>query len=577
MPLFIGLLKRSRNVTLVGTVCLSFVVWPSQRTAAEERRVDTGYSHQTAYASPDEPLDRLQDLFYRTLEACRVEFSGQTGFIHAFRAGSADYYPEVWVRDAATQIPATRYFYSRDYLTSWLEEILAHQQEDGALYDWVAPGPPEKYLSVAPDARAVYGRAVSADKNSMMADQEASAVDAAYQIAAVLGDRAWLAKPIKGKTLLQRLDLGLEYVLQKRFDAEHGLVKSGFAASWGDISPKATGKRYFYLIEGETPLVAALYTNTFFYHAVVELAAIHQKLGETTQANHWRKVAAGVKYNTNKYFWREDRGFYQTHLVLTPALTRGFPDESDIFDMPGNAGAALYGIADDRQARRIFEVAQERQRKYGMPTIAGVLLPPYPNGFFNHFSVNKQYTYLNGGQWDWFSARLLQAEFERGYTSRAYRQLIEIARQAVENDGLYEWYSKDGKGNGSPNYGDNAGTLGTVIFQDLFGVDLGGGTLNLRIRLGGQPGKIHLYQPTTDTYVAYQYAFDKAAATIRIDYQSNIDGPGRVSVLLPENRRTDKLLLDGTGKPFTVEKHGEDTFVSTSTDWKPHELKVILK
>ena len=574
MTLFEGCLKPNRNVTLLAAVCLSFIVWPSPPAAASDRQVDTGYSHQTAYVLPDEDLNRLQDLFRRTLEAIRGEFPGQTGTVRAFQPGSG--YIQMWVRDAATQIPWTRYNYSRDYLTNWLVEILSYQKEDGGVYDWIAPGPPEKYLIWAPHAQAVYGQSLTADKNTMMADQEASAVDAAYQVTMATGDRAWLARPIKDKTLLERLDLSMEYVLKKRFDAGHGLVTSGFSASWGDVSPKEREQRTIYLTD-QTPLVASLYENAFFYQAAVELAAIHRTLGETAQTEHWTQVAAGLKENINKYLWRKDRGFYKTHLLLTPALAKGFPDDSDMFDMPGNAAAALYGIADDLQARRVFEVARERQRQYGMPTIAGVLLPSYPKGFFPHPCCNEEYKYINGGLWDWFSGRLLQAEFERGYSGRAYQQLIEVARQAVKDDGLYEWYSKDGKGKGSPNYGDNAGTLASAIFQGLFGVDWGGGTLNLRIRLGARPGKIHLYQPTTDSYVACQYAFDKARGTVRIDYQSNIGGYGKVSLLLPERRQVEKLLLDGTEKPFTIEQQGEDAYVSTSTDWKPHELKAILK
>ena len=190
----------------------------------------------------------------------------------------------MWVRDAATQIPWTRYDYSRDYLTNWLEEILSYQEEDGGLYDWVAPGPPGKYLIGGFRARAVYDQSLTADKNSMMADQEASAVDAAYQVTMAIGGRTWLEKPIKGKTLLERLDLSLEYMLKKRFDLEHGLVTSGFSASWGDVSPKEREQRTIYLTD-QTPLVAALYANTFFYQAAVELAAIHQTLGERLKPN----------------------------------------------------------------------------------------------------------------------------------------------------------------------------------------------------------------------------------------------------------------------------------------------------
>src|SRR6185503_5334459 len=156
----------------------------------------------------------------------------------------------------------------------------------------------------------------------------------------------------------------------------------------------------------------------------------------------------------------------------------------------GNGLAVLYDVADETQSRKIFEVAERRQREFGFSTIAGVLSPSYPDGFFKHPAVNKEYYYQNGGQWDWFAARFLLAEFEKGYSARAYRQLVEIAKKTVASNGLYEWHTKDGKGMGSREYAGNAGALAGAIFQGLYGVYLTDRQLVLKIRLVDQSGQI---------------------------------------------------------------------------------------
>ncbi len=111
----------------------------------------------------------------------------------------------------------------------------------------------------------------------------------------------------------------------------------------------------------------------------------------------------------------------------------------------------------------------------------------------------------------------------------------------------------------------------------MFGVYLESGKLNLWIRLGDQSGRIHLYQSATDNYVAYRYAYDVPARAVRLEYQSNVGRSGRVSILVQANRRAKKLLLDGVGKHFDSERIGEDMYVGLSTDWKPHQLELVLE
>ena len=281
-----------------------------------------------------------------------------------------------------------------------------------------------------------------------------------------------------------------------------------------------------------------------------------------------------VKENINKYLWQEDKGFYRVHLVLTPARARDWQDDSNIFAMGGNGLAVLYAAADDHQSARIFDVAEQRQREFGLSTIAGVLLPPYPRGFFKHPAVNEEYNYQNGGQWDWFAARFLLAEFQRGYSARAYRQLVEIAAKANTNHGLYEWHTRDGKGMGSSDYVGSAGSLAGAVFQGLYGVYVSDKTLKLKIRLRDQPGQVHLYEPATDKYVGYQYRYLEESNTVKITYESNSPGVGKICVLLPKNRQPKELMVDGEKKTFKREVTGEDTYGCFSTDWKAHQLEL---
>lgn len=554
---------------------------PLPRQAAIKRQVDDKYSRQTAYSSGDDSLNRLQDFFLPTLEANAKQFPGQQGSVRGFGAGRV--YPQIWLRDSATIIPASRYYYPAEYLTTWLEEHLSYQGEDGRLNDWIASGGAANFLSDAPQVREVYRAAsgeaggeaitISADKNSTEADQETSAVDAAYQVFKITGDRGWLNKNIKGRTLLERLDLSLEYLLKARFDDKHGLVKNAFTADWGDVSPTYPDQRAIYLNE-KTPLVAGLYTNVLFYRAAGQLREMHATLGQTKKADYWKKKAATIKGNINKNLWQEDKGFYRIHLILTSPGIKDLEDESNIFAAGGNGLASLYGVADDSQARKIFEVAEQRQRAGGLSTVAGVLSPPYPKGFFKHPAVNEEYNYQNGGQWDWFAGRFLLAEFERGYSARAYRQLIEIGGKAVANNGLYEWHTKDGRGKGSSDYAGSVGSLSAAVFEGLYGVYLTGETLNLKIRLRDRPGQIHLYQPVTDSYVAYRYCYSQVSKTVRMVYESNSPGIGEMCVLLPQNRQLEELKVDGEKKAFTSETMGEDVYGCFSTDWKPHQSEL---
>src|ERR1700730_15020660 len=109
------LIVAAGGAALLGAAHAAPLATPSAPPAAE-----------TAYTVSDEAVTRLLPLIRASLAANRKEFRGRTGLVRGFGAGTL--YPQIWLRDSATLIPATRFLYSREHLTSWIEEHLSHQR-----------------------------------------------------------------------------------------------------------------------------------------------------------------------------------------------------------------------------------------------------------------------------------------------------------------------------------------------------------------------------------------------------------------------------------------------------------------
>lgn len=562
---------------LIIGVCIAGAIWTASRLSPIST-TDAPFEPRSSsgFRSPNQYLYRMQAFLRPTLESNRKSFPGRTGTVTGFGAGEA--YPQIWLRDSATLLPITRFYYSEEHLASWLEEHLSHQRPDGQLYDWIAAGPVSYFTSYAPRSHEIFGsgeQVLSADKNTAEADQETSAVIAAHEIYSALADPAWLRKDIEGTRLIDRLSAGLDYLVRERLDPQSSLVISGFTADWGDVSPIYPDARALYLDEN-TPRVLGLYTNCLFYEASRRLGELYDALGESANAASWRERAEETIARINEHFWQEDQGFYRMHQVLTPDLVAGWPDDEDIFAMGGNSLAALYDIADEEQTSRIFDRADKRRIAIGVSTISGSLLPAYPAGFFAHPLMQEPYTYQNGGQWDWFGGRFVLAEFERGFSERARGHLLEIARKVTGNGGLHEWHTLGGSGRGSARYAGSAGALGAASFRGLFGVYLNADRLELTVRLGKQPGEIALYEPATDRFVRYRYGYQDSEGRMRLRFETSELSEGRLSLLLPSGASAETLWMDGIEQPFTTTSVGEDRFVAVSTDWGAHLLEVQL-
>jgi hypothetical protein len=517
------------------------------------------YGPYTKFESSIPELEKTLRLIRLTLEENEVGFSGKTGRVHGFSAGED--YPQIWLRDAATIIPASRCFYGADFLSSWLEEHLAFQRENGSLVDWI-------------DSRGRF------DKNTTETDQETSAVQAAFRVCELLGS-SWLGKQIKGEKIISRLERSLAFLLDNRMERKFGLLKGAHTADWGDVDIVDGDQKAIYT-DRHTHWTVDIYDQSMFYEACLRLAQMLDSLGRSEKADFWRQKADSIQKNTDKWLWQEERGFYRVHLHLDD-FRHGF-DEDDIFATGGNTQAILSGLAGEGKSPRIINQALKRQRLYGLSTISGTLLPPYPQHTFKHPQLDDPYEYQNGGQWDWFGGKLVYSMFEQGFSLKAREKLVEILRKNLANRTFFEWDSRQGIGQGNGYFCGSAGSLSKAIFEGYFGIKMGRDSLTLEPKIGKESARIHVYLPSCDRFAAYQYSFHPEEDKLTLRYNSNVSGTGTIKILNPwknqesgqEISRKDwRVEIDGRSVDFKIEKKNADEFLVIKSDFEHHTLEII--
>ncbi|MBN2246801.1 MAG: hypothetical protein JW755_13270 [Candidatus Aminicenantes bacterium] len=530
------------------TASIELIVEPWHWAGGEnEPELESG--KYTEIRSSVEEIDQIFELIRITLEKNKVEFNGKNGKIYGFSPGSD--YPQVWLRDANTIIPASRYFYAREYLVSWLEEHLYFQKSDGSLEDW-------------------FDSEGNTDKNTTETDQEAGAVQAAYQVYQLLGKK-WLTKEINGKTIIERLDSALDYVAHHRMDSNYGLLIGAHTADWGDVDIVDSDEQAVYT-DDRTHWTSDIYDQSMFFQACRELSEMLGELGMMQRAEKWLQAAGSIQAATDNLLWDEDKGFYRVHIHLD-SLKHDF-DENNIFALGGNTLAILSGLAGQDKTPRIINTALNRQNAFGVSTLSGTLLPPYPENTFKHPLLDEPFEYQNGAQWDWLGARLVYAMFENGLSGQAKLKLIEIIQKNLLNLGFFEWDDLQGTGHGSDYFAGSAGMMSRAVFEGYFGVKAGKNFLRLEPRLGEDNARIHLYFPCNDMWVAYEYSFDPDQKKITFKYHSNFSGKGIIKILLPGKASRPAITLDGKRIDYHLTTLNQDTYISFTSDFNHRTAEI---
>ena len=376
-----------------------------------------------------------------------------------FNAG--DGYREVWIRDYNTFIELAAKVFPKEELKENLLVFFRMQGEDGNIIDGFTPA--EQIAKGETDfSYSKLEPRYAAHKNTVETDQESSMVQAVSKYIRLTGDSSILAEKIGDKTVAERLEWAMDFLMQNRFNQQYGLIIGATTADWGDVQPE---HGWGVDLDNNTHPAIDIYDNAMFIVALNNL----MEMIPATKAK-WSTIKEGIAQNSRKHLWDNEKKKFIPHIYLEKGSP--FPadfDENQIYYFGGTTIAIEAGLLSKEEIKISLDEMIKRVKEAGAPSIGLTLYPPYPEGFFANKIMNPVYSYQNGGDWTWFGGRMIHELIKNGFVREAYEQVQPMLKRVIDNKGFYEWYSVDNKPRGSGTFRGEAGVLYTAIrmFEDV--------------------------------------------------------------------------------------------------------------
>ena len=369
-----------------------------------------------------------------------------------FNAG--DGYREVWIRDYNTFIELSAEVYPADELKENLLVFFRMQGNDGNIIDGFTPA--EAISEEETDfSYSELEPRYAGHKNTVETDQETSLIQTVYKYVKVSGDTTILDVEIGDKTVAERMEWAMQFLMDYRFSKEHGLIWGATTADWGDVQPE---HGWGVDIDGNTHKAIDIYDNAMLIIALDNLIELLPK----TKAK-WLPIRNRLAENAKNKLWDIEAKKFIPHIYLEGSpFPEGF-NENEIYYFGGTAVAIEAGLLTKEEVKISIDEMVSRVKQAGAASIGLTLYPPYPAGYFENQIMNPEYSYQNGGDWTWFGARMIQQLVNYGFVEEAYEQLLPMTDRVVKNDGFYEWYTVDNKPKGSGTFRGSAGVLYTAI------------------------------------------------------------------------------------------------------------------
>ncbi|MDX2432830.1 MAG: hypothetical protein QNK35_17965 [Bacteroides sp.] len=152
-----------------------------------------------------------------------------------FSAGEG--YDEVWIRDYNTFIELSAEVFEAEVLKEYLLVFFRMQRGDGNIIDGFLPREQAEQLAydyIYMDAEPRY----AGHKNTVETDQETSLVQSVYKYIQATGDATILDEIVLGKSVAERLEWAMEFLMNHRFNADYGLIWGATTTDWGDVQPE---------------------------------------------------------------------------------------------------------------------------------------------------------------------------------------------------------------------------------------------------------------------------------------------------------------------------------------------------
>ncbi len=388
----------------------------------------------------DEKLDKVSQMAHDLVK---------TGF----SAGTA--YSEVWIRDYNTFIEVSCDVLPLQIVHENLIIFFNFQGDDGNIIDGFIPREKAGYVSydyIYTDQAPDY----AGHKNTVETDQECSLVQAVSKYIKKTGDRLILQEMVFGKTVLERLQLAMKFLLNERYSEKYGLIWGATTADWGDVQPE---HKWGVVLDENSHRAIDIYDNAMF---VIALDNLVDMLNEGEERTYWTKIRDGIKSNIRAHLWDKKLNKFIPHIYLDGSPFPAEFEENNLHYHGGSAIAIEAGVLTSTEISLVNAQMLKNQRASGAQSIGLTIYPPYPAGYFKNPAMHP-YGYQNGGDWTWFGGRMIQQLVNYGLIEEAYQEIQPMVNRVLENNGFYEWYTIDGKATGAGKYRGSAGVLAKAI------------------------------------------------------------------------------------------------------------------
>ncbi|MCA9743196.1 MAG: hypothetical protein H6695_11280 [Deferribacteres bacterium] len=476
--------------------------------------------------------------------------------------------PALWIRDHSDIMRGGKYFESD--LQSAVNCFANSQARNGRVFDHVLTRPLkhsnerenwEKWVRVPVEA-----------------DVEYRFVKAAQQAWQATGDHAWL------RDILPALELALHYSSSHplRWDAKHQLVKRPYTIDTWDFDYTAGRQKWLnFQITDDTFWGIMHCDNSGVYEAAQTLATMNAFLGNSGKAEHWQRLAEGIRERANALLFN---GRFYTHFhKLTPIRIEGV-DEAEQLSL-STPMAITRKLATHEIAVAILQEYQRRKKSSGAFAEWFGIHPPFPDGIFGDEKLVGG-AYINGGIFPLSGGELACAAFAHGFESYGLHILDQYRAMIAESNATYLWYFPDGR----------ASTEETSTSPEAMPTDGWGSTAMLHGFIEGLCGIEDLTHSFQKVRCSPRWAAtDEKEADIKIGYAASgatfgyrfqhypenktllleieaQDSEVEVRLLLPKNSRVRSMLWDG--KPV---QHGTETIESSQYAVAKSHIQGITK
>lgn len=371
-----------------------------------------------------------------------------------FTAG--DGYGEVWIRDLNTFIDVACQVNDKTIIKKHLLTFFKFQQSDGGILDGYIPIEKSKG-----GGYAYYFSGLSPEyaghKNTVETDQETSLIQAVAKFIRNTGDKSILSDTVANGTVQHHLEEAMHFLMNKRWNAQYGLVWGATTVDWGDVQPE---HNWGVVLDENSHLTIDIYDNAMFMVAINDFLSIAALSPE--QRSYWQDVRKKLQANIRKHLWDSKRQKYKPHIYLNGSPFPASFDEDAIYYHGGTAVAIEAGLLSKKQVRTAYKKMQANVKAANAATIGLTIYPVYPEGFFKNKGMGP-YSYQNGGDWTWFGGRMVSQLIRYNLLAEACEAMQPMLGRVLNNKGFYEWYTPDNQPKGSSSFRGEAGVLWTAI------------------------------------------------------------------------------------------------------------------